>query len=127
MREARRGRRETAGTTIPQLPWEVVRNPYPPMEILSADQMQDLHDTSIRILKELGIKVMDANARALLAGAGAKIDDEGIVRIDESIVQAALATVPRQFTLTPRNPGKRVNLGGRSPGLRPGRRAAQRP
>jgi trimethylamine--corrinoid protein Co-methyltransferase len=112
MREARRGRREKAGTTIPQLPWEVIRNPYSPMDLLSPDQMQDLHDTSIRILKELGIKVMGANARALFAGAGAKIDADGIVRIDECIVEAALATVPRQFTLTPRNPDRRVHLGG---------------
>lgn len=112
MREARRGRREKAGASIAQLPWEVVRNPYAPMEMLSADQMQDLHDTSIRILKELGIKVMGANVRAFFSAAGAKIDDEGIVRIDESIVEAALATVPRQITLTPRNPAKRVHLGG---------------
>jgi trimethylamine--corrinoid protein Co-methyltransferase len=90
----------------------VVRNPYAPMEMLSPDQMQDLHDTSIRILKELGIKVMGANVRALFAAAGAKIDDDGIVRIDESIVSAALASVPRQFTLAPRNPDKRVHLGG---------------
>jgi len=112
MREARRGRREKAGASIAQLPWEVVRNPYAPMEILSPDQMQDLHDTSIRILKELGIKVMGANARALFAAAGAKIDDDGIVRIDETHVAAALETAPRQFTLTPRNPAKRVHLGG---------------
>lgn len=112
MREARRGRREKAGASIAQLPWEVVRNPYAPMEMLSADQMQDLHDTSIRILKELGIKVMGANVRTLFAAAGAKIDDEGIVRIDASIVEAALAIVPRQFTLTPRNPDKRVHMGG---------------
>ncbi|MEI2685819.1 MAG: trimethylamine methyltransferase family protein [Cypionkella sp.] len=112
MREARRGRREKVGASITQLPWEVVRNPYAPMEMLSPDQMQDLHDTSIRILKELGIKVMGANVRALFAAAGAKIDDDGIVRIDESIVSAALASVPRQFTLAPRNPDKRVHLGG---------------
>lgn len=112
MREARRGRRDKAGARIAQLPWETVRNPYAPMKLLSDDQMQDLHDTSIRILKELGIKVMGANVRALFAAAGAKIDDDGIVRIDESIVDAALATVPRQFSLTPRNPAKRVHLGG---------------
>jgi len=112
MREARRGRREKAGASIPQLPWDVVRNPYRPMEILSPDQMQDLHDTSVRILKELGIKVMGANARSLFAAAGAKIDDDGIVRIDESILNEALATVPRAFTLTPRNPAKQVRLGG---------------
>jgi trimethylamine--corrinoid protein Co-methyltransferase len=112
MREARRGRREKAGASIAQLPWEAVRNPYAPMEMLTPDQMQDLHDTSIRILKELGIKVMGANVRALFAAVGAKIDDDGVVRIDETHVEAALTTVPRQFTLTPRSPGKRVHLGG---------------
>lgn len=81
MREARRGRRDKAGTSIPQLPWETVRNPYAPMEILSADQLQDLHDTSIRILKELGVMVMGANARALFAAAGAKIDDAGMISV----------------------------------------------
>lgn len=112
MREARRGRRDKAGATIAQLPWRNVRNPYPPMEMLSADRMQDLHDTSIRILKELGVKVMGANVRALFARAGAKIDDEGIVRIDESIVSEALKTVPHKFSLTPRNPAKTVIMGG---------------
>jgi trimethylamine---corrinoid protein Co-methyltransferase len=112
MREARRGRRERAGAVIPQLPWERIRNPYPPMEILSPDQMQDLHDTSVRILKDLGVKVMGANVRALFARAGARIDDDGIVRIDETHVEAALATVPKSFTLTPRNPARQVNLGG---------------
>ncbi|MFN3994496.1 MAG: trimethylamine methyltransferase family protein [Tabrizicola flagellatus] len=112
MRETRRGRREKAGTTIPQLPWETVRNPYRPLDILSPEQMDELHATSIRILKELGIKVMGANARALFAAAGARVDDDGVVRIDESIVEAALATVPKAFTLTPRNPDRRVHLGG---------------
>ena len=112
MREARRGRRDKAGSHIAQLPWEDVRNPYAPMQMLSEDQMQDLHDTSIRILKELGIKVMGANVRALFAKAGARIDGEGIVRIDETLVEAALASVPHQFTLTPRNPARRVVMGG---------------
>jgi trimethylamine---corrinoid protein Co-methyltransferase len=112
MREARRGRRERAGASISQLPLETVRNPYAPMELLDGEQMQDLHDTSIRILKDLGVKVMGANARALFAKAGARIDDDGIVRIDENLVDVALATVSRQFSLTPRNPDKRVRLGG---------------
>lgn len=112
MREARRGRRDAAGATLPQLPWEVVRNPYPPIEMLSPEQLQELHETSIRILKELGIKVMGANVRALFSAAGASVDAEGVVRIDEALVDAALATAPEQFTLTPRNSARRVHLGG---------------
>lgn len=98
---------------IAQLPWERVANPYAPLEMLTPDQMQDLHDTSIRILKELGIKVMGENARDLMRRAGAKVDSDGVVRLDESIVDNALATVPRQFTLTPGNPARQVHFGGR--------------
>jgi trimethylamine--corrinoid protein Co-methyltransferase len=89
-----------------------VRNPYPPLDILSADQMEDLHLTAIRILKELGIKVMGADVRAHFARAGALIDDEGVVRIDETHVAEALRTVPRQVTLTPRNLDRRLTIGG---------------
>ncbi len=113
MRETRRGRRGAAGAVIAQLPWERVANPYAPLEMLTPDQMQDLHDTSIRILKELGIKVMGENARDLMRRAGAKVDSDGVVRLDESIVDNALATVPRQFTLTPGNPARQVHFGGR--------------
>jgi trimethylamine--corrinoid protein Co-methyltransferase len=113
MRETRRGRRGAAGAVIAQLPWERVANPYAPLQMLTPDQMQDLHDTSIRILKELGIKVMGENARDLMRRAGAKVDSDGVVRLDESIVDNALATVPRQFTLTPGNPARQVHFGGR--------------
>lgn len=113
MRETRRGRRGAAGAVIAQLPWERVANPYAPLEMLTPDQMQDLHDTSIRILKELGIKVMGENARDLMRRAGAKVDSDGVVRLDESIVGNALSTVPRQFSLTPGNPARQVHFGGR--------------
>lgn len=113
MRDARRGRRGAAGSVIPQLSWERVTNPYAPLVMLSAEQMEDLHDTSIRILKELGIKVMGENVRGLMRRAGADVDAEGIVRLDQDIVDHALATVPRSFSLTPRNPARRVHLGGR--------------
>ncbi|MBU9699955.1 trimethylamine methyltransferase family protein [Rhodobacteraceae bacterium HSP-20] len=113
MREARRGRRGAAGAVITQLPWERVSNPYAPLEMLTPEQMEDLHDISIRILKELGIKVMGENVRDLMRKAGARVDDEGLVRLDETIVAQALSTVPRHFTLTPRNPARRVHFGGR--------------
>ncbi len=92
-----------------------MRNPYAPMERLSPDQMQDLHDTSIRILKDPGVKVLGNNVRTLFARAGAKIDDDGVVRIDESNVDEALKTVQRHFSLTPRNPAKRVVIGDGQP------------
>ena len=111
-REGMRGRRP-ASALLPQLPWTHVTNPYPPMEILSADQLESIHLTSLRILEELGIEVMSPEACARLRAVGAEVEDAtGTVRIDRALVERSLATTPATFTLTPRNPDRRVTLGG---------------
>ena len=56
----RRSKIGRSGGGIAQLPWQHVENPYPPMQLLDEDRMQRLHDTSMRILSELGIRVMSA-------------------------------------------------------------------
>jgi len=114
-RRARGGRDKAARTSagIPQLPWRSVINPYTPIEILNPEQMDRLHDTSIRILSELGIRVMGEKVMALFEQAGAIVDrDTQTIRIDESIVNAALNTTPSSFTLTSRNPAKTLTIGG---------------
>jgi trimethylamine---corrinoid protein Co-methyltransferase len=111
----RRGKSARSGGGLAQLPWRSVENPYPPMEMATPDQMQALHDTSIRILSELGIRVMGDRVMDLFEGAGAIVDrDEKVIRIDESIVGHALRTVPATFTLTSRNAAKRLTFGGRA-------------
>ncbi len=111
-REGGRGRRSSGGP-LPQLPWRAVVNPYAPMELLSADQLEAIHLTSLRILEELGIELMSPRARAVLRTAGADVDDAtGIVRLDRGLVAHALARAPSSFTLTPRNPARQVTLGG---------------
>ena len=92
---------------------ETGRNPYAPLEILSADQVEAIHHTSLRILGELGIELMSPRARELMRAFGAEIDDAtGTVRIDAAVVERALALTPASFTLTPRNPLHSVTLGG---------------
>jgi trimethylamine---corrinoid protein Co-methyltransferase len=105
--------RRTSGGRLPQLSWQTVTNPYAPMEVLTADQVEAIHLTSLRILAELGIELMSPRARATLRAAGAEVDDAtGTVRIDRALVERALATAPSTFTLTPRNAAKRIVLGG---------------
>jgi trimethylamine---corrinoid protein Co-methyltransferase len=83
------------------------------MEVLSADQVEAIHLASLRILEELGIEVMSPRALAVLEAAGAGIDTATrIVRLDRGLVEKALKSAPSSFTLTPRNPGKRVIMGG---------------
>jgi trimethylamine---corrinoid protein Co-methyltransferase len=111
-REGGRGRRTAAGR-LRQLPWRTVRNPYAPLEVLTADQLEAVHLTSLRILEELGVELMSPPARAVLHAAGAQVDDAtGMVRLDRGLVQQALARAPSSFTLTPRNPARQVTFGG---------------
>ncbi|MBS3651264.1 trimethylamine methyltransferase family protein [Pseudaminobacter sp. 19-2017] len=109
----RRSRLERSGSAIPQLPWQRVENPYPPMQLLDEERMEALHATSMRILSELGIRVMSDRVMDIFEAAGAIVDrEEKIIRVDESIVMEALKTVPSSFTLTSRNPAKQITLGG---------------
>jgi trimethylamine--corrinoid protein Co-methyltransferase len=110
-RQGGRGRR-LDGSRVPQLPWAQVCNPYSPMEVLSADQLEAIHITSLRILEELGIEVMSSRALAVLQAAGAKIDPATrTAYLDRGLVESALTSAPPAFALTPRNVGRQVHLG----------------
>jgi trimethylamine---corrinoid protein Co-methyltransferase len=83
------------------------------MEVLSADQVEAIHLTSLRILENLGMEVMSSRALAVLKAGGADVDGASrIVRLDRGLVDAALKSAPASFTLTPRNPAKRLTFGG---------------
>src|SRR5450432_2653772 len=105
--------RRTGGTQVPQLPWQTVINPFAPMAVLSDDQVESVHLTSIRILEDLGIEVMSPRALGILKAGGATVDAAtGIVRLDRGLVAQALSTAPQSFTLTPRNTQRSVTFGG---------------
>lgn len=107
-----RDRASSAGV-IPQLPWKQPRNPYPPMRLLSDDQVEAIHQASLRILSELGIELMSAEARDLFSAAGALVDETTqIVRLDPALIESLISTAPSEFTLTSRNPDKRLVFGG---------------
>lgn len=105
--------RAATDNLIPQLPFKQPRNPYPPMKILSDDQVEAIHENSLRILEELGIELMSQRARDLFRKAGAEVDDAtGTVRVDRAIVEKALQTAPSSFTLSSRNPDRTLVMGG---------------
>lgn len=113
----RRGRRARAKASsgVEQLAWRAVENPFGPLEILAAEQVEQLHEASLDILEDYGIELMSPTARDLFAQAGASVDaDTATVRVGREIIEAALETAPSAFTLTPRNPERAVHLGGRS-------------
>jgi trimethylamine--corrinoid protein Co-methyltransferase len=113
----RRGRdtRRRRGPGGPQpLPWRTVVNRYPHLEVLSADQVEAIHQASLDLLENQGLRVLHDGARGLLAEAGATVDgDSQMVRFDRAMVMEHVAKAPSEFTLHARNPAKNFRVGGR--------------
>jgi trimethylamine--corrinoid protein Co-methyltransferase len=110
----RRKERRTGGG-IPRLPWRRLVNPFRPVEILSADQLEAIHRASLRILAEIGLQVLGDRAIDLFAAAGATIDrSERRVRLEPGLVEERIATAPSTFTLHARNPERSIEIGGRN-------------
>ena len=98
---------------LPQRPWSILRNPHPPLAMLTEEQLQSLHDDSMRLLSEYGMKILNAQALELFKKAGALVDDEAqMVRADESLIAAALKTAPEKFDLVSRNRSRPLPMGG---------------
>ena len=111
-----RGQRKlarVADSLAHQLPWINLVNPYPPLEPLSGNQLGAIHEASMTVLEDYGIEVLSERVRASFRGAGARVDDShGIVRPDRELVLDLVARAPGAFSLTPRNPNRRLEVGG---------------
>jgi trimethylamine---corrinoid protein Co-methyltransferase len=89
-----------------------LRNSFRPIEVLSEDQLTAIHEASLRLLEETGIEFMGEAARRRLREAGASVDDTtGLTKLPRELVLDAIKSAPRSFTLTPRNPARRIHLG----------------
>src|SRR3954470_11565885 len=75
----RRERRTSRG--LNQLPWRNYRNPYSPIQAVTEDQLEAIHNASLRILEELGIEFLDEEARAILKQHGAEVQADGGTRV----------------------------------------------
>jgi trimethylamine--corrinoid protein Co-methyltransferase len=82
----------------------------PTLRLLSPDLVGRILDEAYHLLLDPGIRVQEAEARDLLAQAGARVDGE-IVRLPTAIVEGALATVPARFTLFDRSGAPAVSYG----------------
>ena len=69
------------------------RYPFPPREILSADEVAHIHQEAKRLLQEHGMRVLLGEARTILAEAGAAVDDD-MVRIPAELIDHAVAAAP---------------------------------
>ena len=93
---------------------------FPPTPMVSADELEAIHNTSLDVLEELGIDVMHEGAREIMKKAGADVRP-GIerVRFDRNLILELMKTCPSEFTLHARNPERNVKMGGKNLGFSP--------
>lgn len=81
------------------------------LEILSRDEVEQIHTASLEILSSSGVKIDDLAAREMLKEAGAQIDErKGIVKIPQALVLEALKKAPKEFILYGRDGAPPVKL-----------------
>ncbi|QPC44437.1 trimethylamine methyltransferase family protein [Kaustia mangrovi] len=113
-RASRRAARQGGGTaSLAQLPWGQPHLPFPPMTLLSEDQIEAIHAASLQVLEEIGVDFLLPEARTVLKEAGADVDPGSErVRFDRALVEEKIATAPERFTIHARNPERNLEMGG---------------
>ncbi|MDX1432151.1 MAG: trimethylamine methyltransferase family protein [Gammaproteobacteria bacterium] len=110
----RSANRRGTGPAVRQLPWQMPVNTDAPTEPMTEDQVLAVHDGAMRILEEIGIEFLNEEARDILGAAGCETSPGGTnVRMDRGLVMEKVKLAPREFTITPRNPERRLHIGGR--------------
>src|SRR5262245_298682 len=100
---------------VPQPDWRRIANPYAPVEVLKPEQVERIHDASMRILEDFGLEILNAEALDILAAAGAEVDrSTNRVRLDRALVLSHVAKAPSRFTLHARNPAHDLLIGANS-------------
>jgi trimethylamine--corrinoid protein Co-methyltransferase len=93
----------------------------PKIELLSEELVCRVLDEAYQLMMNPGIKVQSAEARMLLAEAGALVNnDTDVVKIPQKVVEKALQTVPHLFSLYDRNGNPAVTFGGDTVQFDPG-------
>jgi len=73
--------------------------------LLSDDEIASVHETSLKVLSKIGIKVLSKKVQSLLAENGAEVDStRSIVKISSSLVEEAIKKAPKEMVLCGRDP-----------------------
>ena len=110
----RRDRKLPTGPVIAvhQIDKKVLRNRFAPLQALDEEQLEFIHDISLRIVEEEGVEVMGDQALAHFREAGATVDDKGVVRMDRALLLDAVSKAPESFEVQTRNPEQTLCVGG---------------
>ncbi len=113
-RERKRSRRRQvdqapAEAAVPELVQPLHRLPV--YELVGEESLELIHQTSMRILSEVGIAFYDDESQAILREHGVEVKED-IAYFDPALVESYIGMAPSSFTQLARNPQRQVIIGG---------------
>lgn len=80
-------------------------------QILTKEQLDTIHTSALKILENVGVRVVTKEALKVFSNAGAHVEEKSkIVKIPPHIVEDALKKAPENFVLVGRDEGFEVHL-----------------
>ena len=90
--------------------WRQWKNNYPRIEQFSADEIEAIHNASLKVLSDTGIKVLSDLARDYYSKAGMTVKGE-IVHFDPELVLDLISKAPPIVTLHGRGKNRNISCG----------------
>ncbi len=83
------------------------------LQVLAEDERVQIHERTLQILAQTGVRVDTAQGRGFLKAAGAEVNENShIVRFPRALVEECLRQAPREFVLGARRPGCDLVMNG---------------
>jgi len=114
-RIGRRPRREGASAGVPagKPSYRRLVNPFQLQRSFSDDQVASIHEAALRVLENLGVRVLNPEAIEYFRRAGARVElSTSMVTIDRGLVAASLETAPGMIKVAGATPERDIVIGG---------------
>ena len=77
--------------------------------LISQAQLEEIHENSLKIMKEIGIVMPDPYAKDLLKKHGATVEGD-VVKFPRELVEKAIRLCPSSYTIYGRDPSKNIKI-----------------
>ncbi|MEE9199775.1 MAG: trimethylamine methyltransferase family protein, partial [Dehalococcoidia bacterium] len=84
----------------------------PRFRLLTDEKLHRIHEASLEVLEDVGVRIATEAARELLADAGCKVIDEDIVKIPRRVVEDAIDSAPKRVVIYDREGNETLILQG---------------
>ncbi len=90
-----------------------ISNPKRKLEILTKEEVQKIHDATLWIIENVGVRFPSKRTLDIWESCGATVDrDKKLVRVKPNLIEDALKKCPPKYILAARDPQQDCSLDG---------------